>query len=279
MRLLPVSCACLLVLAVGCTRSSPTRASHSKASLVIAQSEVTPGSTVDVGIQFVTDAGWHIYWQNPGDSGEPPRLQWQLPNGITAGALEWPTPTRLDTPAGTDYGYQGNTVLLSSLQIPDTAQPGSAQVSGDLHWLACHDICVPQETHLEAPLRISSTASINDQASRVLQSAAELVPKPLGANFRAVATSLPRHFRLDLLSDEPITKAEFFPSDEEQIDNGAPQEFISHDRKVSLKFRKSEYLRAEPQHLRGVIILNARQAYQVDAPITSPATQLRSRKK
>ena len=34
---------------------------------------------------FDLEKGWHIYWVNPGDSGEPPKIQWQLPERISRG--------------------------------------------------------------------------------------------------------------------------------------------------------------------------------------------------
>ena len=269
MNRLLASCACLVVLMSGCTRSSPKQPAHSKASLVIEQSAVTPGSQVNVGIQFVTDSGWHIYWRNPGDSGEPPRIQWQLPAGVSAGELEWPTPMRLTTTAGTDYGYQRTTVLLSSLEIPATAKAGTMTVGGDLRWLVCHDVCVPQSTHIEAPIRIASATSIDNSTHRLLQSAAERLPVPLPARYRPEAASSQDHFRLTLVSGEPITRAEFFPAEEGQIDNGAPQELASHAGNVRLTLKKSEYLRQEPERLKGVLVLNGQDAYLLDVPIHS----------
>jgi DsbC/DsbD-like thiol-disulfide interchange protein len=273
------SCAGLLLLVSGCARSTPKQTAHSKASLVIEQSATTPGSEVNLGIQFVTDSGWRIYWQNPGDSGEPPRIQWQLPARVTAGALEWPTPIRLTTGAGTDYGYQGTTVLLSSLHIPATAQSGTITVSGNLRWLVCHDICIPQSTHLEAPLRIASATSINDSAHQLLQAAAERLPKPLPASYRPEVKSYKESFNLTMASSVPITLAEFFPTDEAQIDNGAPQELASHAGNISLTLKKSEYLRQEPQHLKGVLVLNGRDAYLLDARIHNSTTQKGSRQR
>jgi DsbC/DsbD-like thiol-disulfide interchange protein len=279
MNRLTAGCAYLLVLMTGCVRSAPPQPAHSRASLVIEQSAATPGSKVNVGIQFVTENGWHIYWQNPGDSGEPPRIQWQLPAGVTAGELEWPTPMRLTTTAGTDYGYQGTTVLLSSLQVPTTPLSGTITVGGNLRWLVCRDICVSLSTHLEAPIRIATAPNINDSAQQLLRSAAERLPKTLPASYRPEAASSLDSFRLTLVSTEPITRAEFFPSDEAQIDNGAPQELATHGDKVSLTLKKSEYLRQEPQHLKGVLVLNGRGAFQLDAPIHSSVAQKRSPQK
>jgi DsbC/DsbD-like thiol-disulfide interchange protein len=266
-----VSCAGVLMLASGCTRTAPQQPAHSRASLVVEETAATPGSKVNVGIQFVTDSGWHIYWRNPGDSGEPPRIQWQLPSGVTAGELEWPVPMRLTTTAGTDFGYQGTTVLLSALQMPDTLPSGTVTVGGELRWLACHDICVPQSAHLEAPIRIGSAVSIDESARQLLDAAAARLPAPLPSGYRAEAESLPDGFRLTLVTKlatgEPVTQAEFFPAEEAQIDDGAPQQWTNHGVHASLTLKKSDYLQQDPKHLKGILVLNGRDAYLVDAPV------------
>lgn len=28
------------------------------------------------------DEGWHVYWQNPDDSGIPPEITWKIPDGF-----------------------------------------------------------------------------------------------------------------------------------------------------------------------------------------------------
>jgi DsbC/DsbD-like thiol-disulfide interchange protein len=272
---------CLLAALCACSHTAPQPLVpvHSKAKLIVEQPTLTPGSQANLGIQFVTESGWHIYWQNPGDSGEPPRIQWRLPAGITAGTLEWPTPTRMTTTAGTDYGYQGTTVLLSTLHIPATTQPGTTlELVGDLRWLVCHDICVPQHTQLKAPIRIASAASIDHSAQQALQTATERIPQPLPESFRPSAAELPGAFRLTLISAQPISQAQFFPGEEEQIDNSAPQSLTNRAGTTSLTLKKSEYLRKDPERLRGVILLNGRDAYQLDVPIQTSAMQKQNKR-
>ena len=266
-------------MAVACSHTSetvPAPPSHSTASFVLEKSAAQPGSRVNLGIKFVIESGWHIYWQNPGDSGEPPRIQWRLPAGMTAGTLAWPTPLRLTTTAGTDYGYEGTTVLLSSLQIPPTAQPGATlEVSGNLRWLVCHDICVPQRAQLSTPLRIAGASSVDESASSLLQSAAERMPRPLPARFRPLVTSSADSFRLTLATGEPVTKAEFFPAEAEQIDDQAQQALRTNPGVLHLTLKKAENLGQDPRRLKGVIVLNGRDAYELDAPIRSMARQKR----
>ena len=44
---------------------------HTHVRLVSEQDTVVPGRTFWVGIDMALDDGWHVYWQNPGDSPEP----------------------------------------------------------------------------------------------------------------------------------------------------------------------------------------------------------------
>ncbi len=129
-----------------------------------------------------------------------------------------------DHKRGHRFGYQGTTVLLSSLQIPVAPLSGTITVGGDLRWLVCHDICLPQSTHLEAPIRIASATSIDEPARQLLQSAAERLPRPLPASYRpeaATAGSLP----VDAGDRTGVRRADYpggvLPREEAQIDNGA----------------------------------------------------------
>jgi thiol:disulfide interchange protein DsbD len=257
---------CSVILLCACHHPSPQTPEHSRALLLTGQSAATPGSKVSVGIQFEIDSGWHIYWQNPGDSGEAPRLAWHLPEGVTAGALEWPTPARMTTAAGTDYGYQGTTVLLTSLQIPASATPGVLPIHADLHWLVCHDVCLPQSAQLSASIRVANNEAVNAHAGGLLQSAAERIPRPWPGNYHLDAHSFPDHFQLEFEPAEPPAKAEFFPAEVEQIDNAAPQELVV-GKEAKLALKKSEYLRTEPEHLKGVLVLNTKTAYRIDVPV------------
>ena len=58
--------------------------------LVHAPEGIRAGQTFWLGLQIEHQPHWHTYWQNPGDSGLPTRLQWQLPAGLQAGEIAWP---------------------------------------------------------------------------------------------------------------------------------------------------------------------------------------------
>src|SRR5271156_1340 len=101
----------LLLCATG-ARAADVPIPHGTVALIAEDQWVAPGHTIRVGIHFELENGWHIYWVNPGDSGEPPRVQWQLPAGLTAGEMQWPTPRRLGTATIVDFGYEDSVMLV-----------------------------------------------------------------------------------------------------------------------------------------------------------------------
>ncbi len=74
------------------------------ARLVAEHFTVFPGGTVAVALEQTIAPGWHTYWVNPGDVGQPTTLTWSLPPGWKAGPLQWPYPKRL--PVGPVHGLR-----------------------------------------------------------------------------------------------------------------------------------------------------------------------------
>jgi thiol:disulfide interchange protein DsbD len=72
---------------------------------------ITPGETFWLALRQEIASGWHTYWMNPGDSGEPPRIEWTLPSGFTAGDFAWPPPERIAVGPAMTYGYSKHVVL------------------------------------------------------------------------------------------------------------------------------------------------------------------------
>src|SRR5271168_3908009 len=88
-------------------------AGHVQAELLANVSEIQPGKPFWLGVHFVIDPSWHIYWKNPGDAGLPTRVKLTLPDGFTAGPLQFPTPSRFEQPGGiVIYGYENSVTLL-----------------------------------------------------------------------------------------------------------------------------------------------------------------------
>src|SRR5262245_320707 len=87
--------------------ASPVKTPHVEAELVSENAAIAPGQATTVALRLRIEDGWHTYWRNPGDSGLPTTLDWKLPPGVRAGAIEWPAPTAIDVGPLVNYGYEG----------------------------------------------------------------------------------------------------------------------------------------------------------------------------
>ena len=151
------------------------------ATLVADAARVVPGQPFTVGVLLTIQRGWHVYWQNPGDSGLPTSVKLALPDGVTAGPLRWPLPTRFEQPGGlVGYGY-ADTLLLSAPLTATTAT--DAALRADVAWLACEKLCIRGKASVDlAQPATAQPALFTEWAARLpLPAGAPQAPRVLGA--------------------------------------------------------------------------------------------------
>ena len=147
--------------------------------LVHAPQGIQAGTTFWLGLQIEHQPDWHTYWQNPGDSGLPTRLQWQLPAGLQAGDIAWPLPKKFPIGTLANYGYEGRLLLTvpvtvgADFRFPDT---GPLTIGLQAEWLVCRQECIPQEGRFTLNLASAATQTPNATS---FESAQKLSPKPM----------------------------------------------------------------------------------------------------
>ena len=132
--------------------------------LLVDAPSLESGSDVWVGVRFTIPKDWHIYWQNPGDSGIPTSFKWTLPDGISAGTIQWPVPHAITTGDLVNYGYDDHVLLQAPLHLQQTMQKADVTLKAD--WLVCHDICIPESASftIHLPQHTADAAAL--QAAR-----------------------------------------------------------------------------------------------------------------
>jgi DsbC/DsbD-like thiol-disulfide interchange protein len=134
-----------IVLAVSTASFSQATTQHARVELLARQASAKPGSDLQLGVHFILEKGWHIYWVNPGDSGQPPSFEWQLPPKFTAGEVQWPRPERLQPSKElVDFGYSDEVLLPLTMHVPSTAGNSRQLEFGvQVKWLVCREVCIP----------------------------------------------------------------------------------------------------------------------------------------
>ena len=141
-------------------------ASPIQAELVQENTAIQPGQPFWVALRLNVEKGWHFYWKNPGDAGLAPSVEWQLPPGFTAGALEWPYPQRFEIDSLVGFGYEGDVWLLVPITPPKDLKETSVKIGAKIDWLACDDAsCLPGSATVKADLTVSPEGTPSSKSS------------------------------------------------------------------------------------------------------------------
>jgi DsbC/DsbD-like thiol-disulfide interchange protein len=269
-RVLLIVAALLLCAASAQAQAQGTPIPHGTLELVARDQWISASHTIHLGLHFQLEKGWHIYWVNPGDSGEPPRVKWQLPAGASVGEMEWPTPRRLGTSSIVDFGYEDDVMLLVPVHADAAlATQGLAQVGAEVKVLVCREMCIPGKAQLSLTLPVKSQPAPPDAHNANLFAAARrAVPRPAPASWQISVTDAQDSFLLFANLGRHITHAEFFPAAESQIKDGAPQQFVVMADGFRLTLRKSDQLLKPIERLKGVLVLAGDRGYVIDVPVS-----------
>ena len=248
--------------------SQPAEAEHVSLELVSEQDALVPSKKLWLGVQFSLQDGWHTYWVNPGDSGEPPRIEWHLPAGFKLGAIQWPLPERLVNPPFADYGYEHEVLLMAELSPPAGLTVGQkVNIDAGIHYLVCREVCIPGKKQLHVTLPVKDRAN-RTSATPLFESVRQKLPRPAPAEWRLTAVEGTDELVLSLTTKDGALTAQFFPLNSEQIENAAPQKVTAKPGGIRLHLTKSKQLLKPTSRLEGVLVVGAGKAYQVNVPVS-----------
>ena len=231
---------------------------HSDASLISESAWIEPGKPFTVGLHLLMDEGWHSYWQNPGDSGEPTDIEWTLPTGFETGPIQWPYPHAIDAEPLRTYGYSDEVLLLTEITPPQSLTPGtSVQLEGTAYWLICADICLPAETPISLTLPVKTeSAPFTSQANLFEKSKADMPVEMPSWSIEATAYSGSYVLQITPPSGELIDMegAYFFPIDESAIEHASAQPISMEGDSYLIALQQSEYATGRAEQLPGVLV-------------------------
>jgi thiol:disulfide interchange protein len=238
-----------------------------KARLVSEVKAVGPGQVFWVALELNIRDGWHTYWRNPGDSGEPTKLTWQLPPGFTAGEIVWTTPHRFEIAPLVNYGYGKHAMHLVQITAPKDLKAGTVTLAAKASWLVCSDVCIPEDAALQLQMPAGTSAGGIDAAdSPLFTSARSELPsaQPAATSARIQGDQLIISLGKEWGAILPqIQSLAFFPYDEGGIEYAAPQKLARSKDAVELSM-KVGYQPPKAGAIRGVLIATEQNGAQTD---------------
>ncbi len=235
-------------------------ADHVEVELVAETSALNVDADNWLGLRIKPEDGWHVYWRNPGDSGLPTGIDWQLPAGLTAGELQWPYPhiTRLGDIV--NYGYGEETLLPVALHIDAAANGDSFEIHGKAHWLVCKDVCIPGSAQLSLTLpRATGDAAIDPRWRDLFAHARTQLPQPAPADWSVHFAAQGDDFSLGIRGVHLSAGGdiEFFPYASDLLNHSAPVRLANegeHGLRLSQKLGDA-FVKA-PEQVDGVLVVH-----------------------
>lgn len=175
----PVVLLALLITAPSLLRAAPEVVGAVTVELIAETTVVVPGERFNVALDFKLEPHWHLYWKNPGASGLPVEVEWQLPAGLSAGEIQWPAPERIELGGLMNYGYEDAVTLIVPIEAAQDFELGSAvPIQAEVSWLACEEFCMPGDASLSLALTAGAEAVKSGEAP-AFEAARARLPAPI----------------------------------------------------------------------------------------------------
>ncbi len=120
----------------------------------LVSARLRPGWTDAAGnrvlaLELQLEPGWKTYWRSPGDTGLPPRFEWQGSRNLAGVTFHWPAPQAIRSGERLEMGYHDSLLLPFTARATDPGKP--VEVVAQVELGLCEDICVPVSLDLIAP--------------------------------------------------------------------------------------------------------------------------------
>ena len=157
-----------------------------KATLVSEFKTLEAGKPFSVALRLEHPQGWHSYYRNSGGIEEGPSIRWSLPEGFSAGPIQWPAPTVKDGLLGKSFIYEGSPVFLVEIQTPPKLEPGTkVALKADAAWQICDKSCINETQSFTLTLGVGSKAETDPSQAPLFAEARTKLPQKISGTSQA----------------------------------------------------------------------------------------------
>ena len=157
-----------------------------KATLLSEVKTLEAGKPFTLALRLEHPQGWHSYYQNSGGIEESPSIRWSLPDGFSAGPIQWPAPAVKDGLLGKSFIYEGSPVFLVDIQTPPNLESGtSATLQADATWQICSESCINETQSFSITVGVGNNSEIDPTQAPLFAEARAKLPQKISGTPQA----------------------------------------------------------------------------------------------
>lgn len=214
-----------------------------------------------IGIKFELDKNWHTYWKNPGDSGGPLEIVWELPNQFKLDKINWPKPELIPYPPLMTYGY--NNEVIFPFKVSQYELNTNEEIGVSVDFLICADVCIPEKAYIKTsiadiPLDNKLDFFIEQVPNVTLPTEAYISGNTLKLKFSK--------------TDKSIDQVYFYSDVENVVEHSAVQNLTEEEYNYSLKIQL--FNNSKLSEISGIIVIDGTPFEVKSTVVNAPEIEL-----
>ncbi|CDZ79823.1 Thiol:disulfide interchange protein DsbD precursor [Candidatus Rubidus massiliensis] len=254
-----------------------------KTQLLSEHKTIKPGESFWLALHVNVKEDWHIYWKNPGDSGMPFSINWELPEGIQLEKIDWPYPQRFKQDEVYGFGYGETVTFLAKFNTNEQLALKEHTLTANLKWVMCSSSnCVPGFQDLSITLPAKDQVSSYTEHKQLFAQARDKIPETKweASGFRKDGFIYVQ-IKHPSKSGKKYETALFFPEKGDMVDHTIDPVLTSgesNEYALILKDKEEE----TSSNLKGVVVLKAntvtpsQQAVEINIPLNNTSEPIAS---
>ncbi len=106
--------------------------------------------------------GWHIYWKNAGETGEPTIVELNSFPKESVKKTHFSLPKKFNNLGFTEFGFEKKSYLMVDFDISAPNKVKEIPLDFEIKWLACNGNCVPGSTPVSLKIPVSGKENVKN---------------------------------------------------------------------------------------------------------------------
>jgi DsbC/DsbD-like thiol-disulfide interchange protein len=252
--------------------------SAAKARIISNSYSTEKDSVIQIGVLIELANDWHIYWKNPGDSGMPTSIKWDIPTEFQITQFQWPIPKSFEFEGLVSYGYEDHVLFITDIFLPNNDKTQIINISANIKSLLCKDICIPYDTIINFTIDIRKVYSTDETVRKLFEQTKKTLPtKANSRGLWARSNSGQISLRIDKSSDYFLQNGSmnFIPYENGLFKNSLRQNIVQEKEYLEIVLEADPFRTKDPKELYGLLVSKsnndgaiASKAFEIKIPIS-----------